>query len=60
VFDVQGALVKTLTDQSLKPGTYKVVWDGRDDRGNSVASGSYFCQVTNGSRIAAKKAILIR
>ncbi len=41
VFDVSGRAVRTLVDGRLTAGQHRAAWDGRDDRGNSVASGSY-------------------
>ena len=42
VYDVSGRLVRTLIEQPLGPGRYRVTWDGRDSGGRSVASGMYF------------------
>jgi hypothetical protein len=45
VFDVRGALVRTLVDGPRGPGAQAAVWDGRDDAGGRVASGMYFCRL---------------
>ncbi|HEY6221604.1 MAG TPA: S8 family serine peptidase, partial [Candidatus Eisenbacteria bacterium] len=45
VFDVRGALVRTLLNNSAQPGPYLVRWDGRDDRGVAVPSGVYFFRI---------------
>ena len=42
VFDVSGRLVRRLVDGHEDPGRQSVVWDGRDERGSSVASGVYY------------------
>ena len=41
LFDVRGRRVRTLLDGEA-PERGEVVWDGRDDGGSEVASGSYF------------------
>jgi hypothetical protein len=41
VYDVQGRLVRSLVEQQGSVGTNRVVWDGRDDAGRLVPSGSY-------------------
>src|SRR5690606_15313683 len=41
VYDVRGALVRRLLDQTLEPGRYPIAWDGRDDAGALVPSGVY-------------------
>ncbi|MGE5176429.1 MAG: Ig-like domain-containing protein [Hyphomicrobiales bacterium] len=46
VFDLSGRLVRTLLDSSSEPaGTRDLLFDGRDDRGVSLASGRYFVRV---------------
>ena len=42
IFDVHGRLVRTLVDSYLAAGQREVEWDGRDDHGRSLASGTYF------------------
>ena len=43
VFDVTGRLVTTLVDGVVEPGRHAAVWNGRNDAGESVGSGVYFC-----------------
>jgi hypothetical protein len=42
VYASSGALVRTLLRQERPAGYHRVVWDGRDERGFRVASGTYF------------------
>lgn len=42
VFNVIGQTVKTLVDKELEPAAHAVVWDGTNDQGTTVASGTYF------------------
>ncbi len=43
VYDVMGRLVKTLRpDASALSHTFKLIWDGTNDAGQPVASGTYF------------------
>jgi hypothetical protein len=49
VYDVRGALVRTLVDATQTSGPREVVWDGRDARGRTVASGVYFCRLGTAS-----------
>lgn len=46
VYDLSGRLVRTLVDESREPGHHAVSWDGRNDMGEEVASGIYFCRLT--------------
>jgi hypothetical protein len=42
MFDPLGRRVRVLRSGWLVAGRHRVVWDGRDDRGGSVASGVYY------------------
>ncbi len=48
VFDVRGARVRELVHQSLPPGRHAAVWNGQNDRGERVSSGTYFVQLNVG------------
>ena len=41
VFDVVGRVARPLVDAPMAAGSHQVLWDGRDARGRSVASGTY-------------------
>ena len=60
VFDVRGALVKTLRSGTLGAGRHEVRWDGRDNTGRSVASGVYFVQLEAGDVHVTKRAVLLK
>jgi hypothetical protein len=42
IFDVGGALVRTLVATHQQAGPWAVSWDGTDDRSQKIASGVYF------------------
>ncbi|MGB7061262.1 MAG: FlgD immunoglobulin-like domain containing protein [Candidatus Zixiibacteriota bacterium] len=62
VHNVLGKLVKTLVKKRQYPGEHRVVWDGKDDEGNDVASGIYFyrLKVSGIEFVKAKKMLLLR
>ncbi len=60
VFDLRGAVVKTLVDRVESPGMHSVIWNGRDDSGNTVSSGVYIYQIKAGNFIQSNKMILMR
>ncbi len=60
IYDVRGALVRTLIDESRVAGGQRVVWDGKDDSGTDVASGVYFYRLSAGHFQATKKMVLLR
>lgn len=60
VYDVTGRPVRTLTDETRGTGSYEVSWDGKDDRGFSVASGVYLYSLEAPGHSENKKMILLR
>jgi hypothetical protein len=60
VYDVAGRLVSLLVDSEFGPGRFSVRWDGRDDAGRHVASGTYFARMSAGSRVFERKMTLIK
>jgi len=60
IYNILGQLVKTLLDKPQEPGNYEIIWDGKDDKGNEVASGIYFYQLKAGEFSQTEKMILIR
>jgi hypothetical protein len=60
VYDVSGALVRTLVNESKAPGAYALEWDGRDDRGTTVSSGVYFYRLVAGEFSDVRKMTLVK
>jgi len=60
IYNVKGELVKVLVDEKKPSGDYKVIWDGKNQKGEDVASGIYFYKLKAGNLSETKKMILIR
>jgi hypothetical protein len=60
VYNILGQLVKTLVDEEKAPGSYNIIWDGKDEDGNQVASGIYFYQLKISDYCDTKKMILVK
>jgi len=60
IYNILGQLVKTLVDKPQEPGNHEIIWDGKDDKGNEVASGIYFYQLKVGEFSQTEKMVLIR
>lgn len=59
--DLSGRHVRTLRDREhLGAGRHAVVWDGRDDGGAPVASGSYVVRLRAGRQTSTARVTLIR
>lgn len=60
VYDAQGRLVKTLVSEHQAAGAYAVMWDGMDERNNSVAAGVYFYKLTVERNMYIDKLVVLR
>jgi hypothetical protein len=62
VYDASGRRVRALVDAVQDPKTsgYSVSWDGKNDRGEAVASGVYVYRLKAGKAILSKKLMLLR
>lgn len=60
VFDIRGRKVRTLVSSVQPAGEYIVPWDGRDDAGNQLTSGIYYCRMQAGLFSDVKRLILLR
>lgn len=60
VFDSRGARIRTRAAEVLRAGVHRVAWDGRNDAGESAASGVYTVRVEADGRAVLRKATLIR
>ncbi|MBK8164755.1 MAG: hypothetical protein IPK64_02205 [bacterium] len=60
VYDLRGALVRSLVDAGLPAGRHTAVWDGCDQTGQSAASGVYVARFTAGNVRDIKRMVLIR
>jgi hypothetical protein len=61
VFDVSGRLVATLESGSRPAGRSYVTWNGRDSRGQAVASGVYAYRLTvEDGRALTRKMVLLK
>lgn len=60
VFDVTGALVKTVLDETISAGNREVTWDGTNASGAKVASGMYLYRMQAGNFATTKKMVLMK
>jgi hypothetical protein len=60
IYNVLGQKVKTLVDEPESAGSYEVIWDGKDERGNNLASGIYFYRLQIGDQTQTKRMLLLK
>jgi len=48
IYNILGQEVKTLVNKYQAAGSYTIIWNGKDSRGNDVATGIYFYRIKAG------------
>ena len=60
VYGVDGGRIATLLREQLPAGAHQLSWDGKNDKGAQVASGTYFYRLQAGSNVATKRMVLLK
>ncbi|MDZ7292958.1 MAG: T9SS type A sorting domain-containing protein [candidate division KSB1 bacterium] len=60
IYNLSGQLIRALLQESRVAGEHTVPWDGRDERGATVASGVYFIRFEAGNEAKISKVMLAR
>jgi len=61
VYEPAGRVVRRLLDRTdLQAGPHAIDWDGRDDAGRPVASGTYFYRVVSADRAITRQMTLLK
>ncbi len=60
IFDIAGRHVRTLVNQTQPAGRYAITWDGRNEHGRQVASGTFICCFQAGSFMQTRRMALVR
>ena len=60
IYSMNGQCVRTLFSGALPAGPHRQQWDGRDERGERVASGAYLYRLSAGDFVATRQLMLIK
>jgi hypothetical protein len=60
MFDVAGRAVRTLVDGKVQAGPHEAIWDGRDDHGQLLRAGTYFCELNAGGQRETRSIVRLR
>ena len=60
IFDILGRHVRVLVNEQLPAGGHEVVWDGKGDHGEHLASGVYIYRIAAGSFVSVKKMLMLK
>jgi flagellar hook assembly protein FlgD len=60
IYDASGRLTRTLIDGYEPSGTRTVSWDGKNDDGQPMASGIYYCHIVTPTSSDRKMMMLLK
>jgi len=60
IYDLAGRAVAVLNETEMSGGSHEMVWDGRDESGESVPSGLYLCRLRTADMVATTGICLLR
>jgi hypothetical protein len=60
VYDLAGRKVKTLASGFMQAGEHQSPWNGRDDSGRQVASGTYIYMLRAGTHVETNRMVLLK
>jgi hypothetical protein len=60
IFDISGRIVKNLINNEILPGNSQFTWDTVDNKGNPVATGTYFYLIKLDNKKYTGKLLLLR
>lgn len=60
IYNIKGQKVKTLIKGTQQPGSYSIIWDGKDKNEKKVGSGLYFYKLKTKNKELTKKMLLLK
>ncbi len=60
IYNIMGQKVRELVSDNFRAGTHTIIWDGKDDSGNTVSSGIYISKLVSGKHEATGRMLLIK
>jgi len=60
IYNIKGETVTTLAQGNIQPGNYQVTWDGRDSKGQIVATGNYIAVLNNGNEQVSRNMLMLK
>jgi len=60
IYGISGRRIASLVNREQEKDRYAIEWNGKDEHGNSVASGIYFYKLIAGKKTVSRKMVLIR
>jgi len=60
IYDIRGARVRRLAEGFLSRGRHSICFDGKDERGRDLASGTYLLRLSGEGESQTRKMLLLK
>jgi hypothetical protein len=60
IYNLRGEMIRTLVNEDQTGGAHVAIWNGCDDQGGGVASGTYFARLESEEGVLIRKMMLIK
>ncbi len=60
IYSIAGRRVRLLAEESMDAGVHTVHWDGKDQRGETVAAGVYVAKLQAGGKVLTQKMVIAK
>jgi flagellar hook assembly protein FlgD len=60
IYNVRGQVVNAFVNNASKAGSYKLIWDGKDEKENRCACGVYFYRIEANGQSQVRKMLLLK
>jgi predicted outer membrane repeat protein len=60
IYNARGQMIRTLLQENLPSGEHSILWNGKDEQGNTLNSGIYFYRIQSASTTSVNKMILMK
>ena len=60
IYNIAGQKVKILVNGEMEANTHRITWNGKDERGNTVSSGTYFYRLQTSEYTKTKKMLMLK
>ncbi len=60
ILNILGQRVRILNDRTFSAGNYQIEWDGKNELGETVATGVYFYKINSGQESISKKMLFLK
>jgi len=60
IYNIKGQKIRTLVNETFRPNTYNITWNGDNGSGYKVSSGVYFVKLKINNEVLTNKVILLK